>query len=127
MSLVPENLRYTKEHEWVEELAPNKFRVGITDYAQSALGDIVYIQLPKLSTQVLANSVCGEVESTKSVSEIYAPITGKVVSVNASLESNPEIINTDPYGKGWIVEIEISQATLSESLLSAADYQNLTA
>lgn len=127
MSAVPENLRYTKEHEWVEELAHNKFRVGITDYAQSALGDIVYIQLPKLSTQVLANSVCGEVESTKSVSEIYAPITGKIVSVNASLESNPEIINTDPYGKGWIVEIEISQATLSESLLSAADYQNLTA
>ncbi len=127
MSAVPENLRYTKEHEWVEELAPNKFRVGITDYAQSALGDIVYIQLPKLSAQVLANSVCGEVESTKSVSEIYAPITGKVVSVNSSLESNPEIINTDPYGKGWIVEIEISQATFSESLLSAADYQNLTA
>jgi glycine cleavage system H protein len=127
MSLVPENFRYTKEHEWIEELAPNRFRVGITDYAQSALGDIVYIQLPKISTEVSANSVCGEVESTKSVSEIYAPITGKVVSVNGSLESNPEIINSDPYGKGWIVEIEINQPTLSEPLLSAADYQNLTA
>ena len=127
MSLVPENFRYTKEHEWIEELAPNRFRVGITDYAQSALGDIVFIQLPKISTEVSANSVCGEVESTKSVSEIYAPITGKVVSVNGSLESNPEIINSDPYGKGWIVEIEINQPTLSEPLLSAADYQNLTA
>jgi len=127
MSAVPENLRYTKEHEWVEELAPNKFRVGITDYAQSALGDIVYIQLPKLSAQVLANSVCGEVESTKSVSEIYAPITGKVVLVNEKLESNPEIINTDPYGSGWIAEIEISTDSLRENLLSAQEYQSLTA
>ena len=127
MSAVPENLRYTKEHEWVEELAPNKFRVGITDYAQSALGDIVYIQLPKLSAQVLANSVCGEVESTKSVSEIYAPISGKVVAVNNNLDSNPETINSDPYGAGWIVEIEISATKLEETLLSPQEYQKLTA
>ena len=127
MSLVPENLRYTKEHEWVSELSPTKFRVGITDYAQSALGDIVYIQLPKSGSEVKANSVCGEVESTKSVSEIFAPISGKVVAVNNNLDSNPETINTDPYGAGWIVEIEISATKLEETLLSPQEYQKLTA
>jgi len=127
MSLVPENLRYTKEHEWIAELSSTKFRIGITDYAQSALGDIVYIQLPKIGSDVKANSVCGEVESTKSVSEIYAPISGKVIAVNNNLDSKPEIINSDPYGEGWIVEIEISSIKLEETLLSALDYQNLTA
>ena len=127
MSLVPENLRYTKEHEWIAELSSTKFRIGITDYAQSALGDIVYIQLPKIGSDVKANSVCGEVESTKSVSEIYAPISGKVVAVNNNLDSKPEIINSDPYGEGWIVEIEISSIKLEETLLSALDYQKLTA
>jgi glycine cleavage system H protein len=127
MSLVPENLRYTKEHEWIDELSSTKFRIGITDYAQSALGDIVYIQLPKIGSDVKANSVCGEVESTKSVSEIYAPISGKVVAVNNNLDSKPEIINSDPYGEGWIVEIEIYSIKLQETLLSALDYQNLTA
>ncbi len=127
MSLVPENLRYTKEHEWIAELSSTKFRIGITDYAQSALGDIVYIQLPKIGSEVKANSVCGEVESTKSVSEIYAPISGKVVAVNNNLDSKPEIINSDPYGEGWIVEIEISSIKLEGTLLSALDYQNLTA
>ena len=127
MSLVPENLRYTKEHEWIADLSSTKFRIGITDYAQSALGDIVYIQLPKIGSDVKANSVCGEVESTKSVSEIYAPISGRVVAVNNNLDSKPEIINSDPYGEGWIVEIEISSIKLEETLLSALDYQNLTA
>ncbi len=127
MSLVPENLRYTKEHEWIAELSSTKFRIGITDYAQSALGDIVYIQLPKIGSDVKANSVCGEVESTKSVSEIYAPISGKVVAVNNNLDSKPETINSDPYGEGWIVEIEISSIKLEGTLLSALDYQNLTA
>ena len=125
--MVPENLRYTKEHEWIAELSSTKFRIGITDYAQSALGDIVYIQLPKIGSDVKANSVCGEVESTKSVSEIYAPISGRVVAVNNNLDSKPEIINSDPYGEGWIVEIEISSIKLEETLLSALDYQNLTA
>jgi len=127
MSNVPESLRYTKEHEWVQEISPNKFRIGITDYAQAALGDIVYIQLPKIGAEVLANAVCGEVESTKSVSEIYAPITGKVILVNEKLDTNPEVINADPYGTGWIAEIEISTPSLQEELLSAADYQNITA
>ena len=127
MSKVPDDLRYTKEHEWVQEITPTKFRIGITDFAQGALGDIVYIQLPKSDSSVTANSVCGEVESTKSVSEIYAPITGKVVAVNKKLESNPEVINADPYGEGWIAEIEISTDSLKEVLLSAQEYQSLTA
>ena len=127
MSSVPAELRYTKEHEWIQEISATKFRIGITDYAQSALGDIVYSQLPKNGSSVNANSVCGEVESTKSVSEIYAPITGKVVLVNDKLESNPEIINADPYGAGWIAEIEISTDSLQEVLLSAQEYQSLTA
>ena len=127
MLSVPAELRYTKEHEWIQEISATKFRIGITDYAQSALGDIVYIQLPKNGSSVNVNSVCGEVESTKSVSEIYAPITGKVVLVNDKLESNPEIINADPYGAGWIAEIEISTDSLQEVLLSAQEYQSLTA
>ena len=127
MSSVPAELRYTKEHEWIQAITATKFRIGITDYAQSALGDIVYIQLPKNGSSVNANSVCGEVESTKSVSEIYAPITGKVVLVNDKLESNPEIINADPYGAGWIAEIEIATDSLQEVLLSAQEYQSLTA
>jgi len=127
MSKVPDNLRYTKEHEWVQEITPTKFRIGITDFAQAALGDIVYIQLPKAEAAVSANSVCGEVESTKSVSEIYAPISGKVIAINSKLDSNPETINSDPYGDGWIAEIEISGDKLSETLLSAQEYQNLTA
>jgi len=127
MSSVPAELKYTKEHEWIQEISATKFRIGITDYAQSALGDIVYIQLPKNGTSVNANSICGEVESTKSVSEIYAPITGKVVLVNEKLENNPEIINADPYGAGWIAEIEISTDSLKEVLLSAQEYQSLTA
>jgi glycine cleavage system H protein len=127
VSKVPDNLRYTKEHEWVQEITPTKFRIGITDFAQAALGDIVYIQLPKTDAVVTANSVCGEVESTKSVSEIYAPISGKVVAINNKLDSNPEAINSDPYGDGWIAEIEVLGNKLSETLLSAREYENLTA
>ena len=127
MSKIPDSLRYTKEHEWVQEITPTKFRIGITDFAQAALGDIVYIQLPKTDAVVTANSVCGEVESTKSVSEIYAPISGKVVAINNKLDSNPETINSDPYGDGWIAEIEVLGDKLSETLLSAREYEDLTA
>lgn len=126
MSVTPGNLSYTKEHEWIEDLGNNRFRIGITDYAQSALGDIVYIQLPKLGQDVVAGSVCGEVESTKSVSEIYAPITGKIASINSNLDSTPEDINSDAYGKGWIAEIEIASDFDLNTLLSAADYQKIT-
>ncbi len=125
---VPQELRYTKDHEWVLPTAnPVVVRMGITDYAQSALGDIVYIQLPKMGENLTADKVCGEVESTKSVSEIYAPLSGKVVAVNDALVASPEIINSDPYGNGWIAEIEISDKSLVDGLLSAGDYEALTA
>ena len=125
MSNTPSDLLYTKDHEWIKENADGSIRMGITDYAQSALGDIVYIQLPKVGSAVSANAVCGEVESTKSVSEIFAPVTGKVLRVNEKLESNPELINSDPYGEGWIAEI--GDVSRPEALLSSSDYSSLTA
>lgn len=99
MSSIPDNLQYTKEHEWVSANGKT-FRMGITDYAQGALGDIVYVQLPKVGETVVADKVCGEVESTKSVSEIFAPVSGKIVAINEALNSAPETINSDPYGAG---------------------------
>ncbi len=125
MSQAPNHLRYTKEHEWVEDKGNQRIRFGITDYAQSALGDIVYVQLPKVGELIESGKVCGEVESTKSVSEIFAPVSGKIVEVNQTLDANPETINADPYGSGWIAEVEISSEPTD--LLSAGDYQNLTA
>jgi glycine cleavage system H protein len=126
VSNVPSDLKFTKEHEWVATTpSSNVYRVGITDYAQSALGDIVYVQLPKVGQKVTAGEVCGEIESTKSVSEIYSPITGEVSAVNASLDSAPEIINSEPYGSGWILEVSIS-GELS-GLLSDEEYKKLTA
>lgn len=124
MSLTPENLQYTKEHEWVSVDA-NTYTMGITDYAQAALGDIVYVQLPKVGEKVTAEKVCGEVESTKSVSEIYAPVTGTVTAINEALANSPESINSDPYGAGWLVKIEVG--TTPTDLLSAKDYAELTA
>jgi glycine cleavage system H protein len=99
--------------------------MGITDYAQGALGDIVYVQLPKVGDVVVADKVCGEVESTKSVSEIFSPVSGKVIAINESLEGNPEVLNSDPYGAGWLAEIEVS--TAPEGLLSADGYRQITA
>ena len=125
MSQAPNHLRYTKEHEWVEDKGNQRIRFGITDYAQSALGDIVYVQLPKVGELIESGKVCGEVESTKSVSEIFAPVSGKIVEVNQTLDANPETINADPYGSGWIAEVELSSDPTD--LLSAGDYQNLTA
>lgn len=124
MSLTPENLQYTKEHEWVSVDA-NTYTMGITDYAQGALGDIVYVQLPKVGEVITSGKVCGEVESTKSVSEIYAPVSGTVVAINESLANTPESINSDPYGDGWLVKIDVS--TTPSDLLSAKDYAELTA
>ena len=125
MSNTPSRMRYTKEHEWVQQTSEGKYRVGITDFAQAALGDIVYIQLPKVGERVLQGKVCGEVESTKSVSEIYAPLSGTILSVNSELDAAPEILNSDPYGAGWIIEVEISEQSQLDSLLSSADYQAL--
>lgn len=127
MSQVPGNLKYTKEHEWVAESAAMRYRVGITDFAQGALGDIVYIQLPKVGDVHVQGEVCGEVESTKSVSEIYAPLSGTVRAVNTDLDGAPESLNQDPYGSGWIYEVEISNSAELEMLLDAASYQALTA
>lgn len=126
MSHIPADLSYTKEHEWVVETStPLRYRMGITDFAQGALGDIVYVQLPKVGDSVVADKVCGEVESTKSVSEIFAPVSGKVVAVNESLTNSPETINSDPYGQGWLAEIEVEVAPTS--LLSATQYGEITA
>jgi len=129
MSSIPADLKYTKEHEWIASTAnPSVFRIGITDFAQGALGDIVYIQLPKIGESVTAEKVCGEVESTKSVSEIYAPLTGKIVTVNSSLDKAPETINSDPYGAGWIAEIEIiGDLAGAVGLLTSGEYEQLTA
>ena len=124
MSNAPETLQYTKEHEWLSQSA-EIVTMGITDYAQSALGDIVYVQLPKVGDSVQAGAICGEVESTKSVSEIYSPVTGSVTEVNSALVSNPELLNSDPYGAGWIAKIAIAAAP--DSLLSATEYIALTA
>lgn len=124
MSSIPAQLRYTKEHEWVDGVDATHFKMGITDYAQGALGDIVYVQLPKVGESVKAGSVCGEVESTKSVSEIYAPLTGIITEVNEALSSTPEIINTDPYGAGWLAVIECTSEPTD--LLSASEYGSIT-
>jgi glycine cleavage system H protein len=130
VSIIPSELQFTKEHEWVASTSSaNIFRVGITDYAQSALGDIVYVQLPKVGQSVKAGEVCGEIESTKSVSEIYSPLTGEVAAVNLNLDGAPEVINSEPYGSGWILEIAISTdgSSMPTDLLSGEEYKNLTA
>ena len=123
---MPSDLQFTKEHEWVASTSTtNVYRVGITDFAQSALGDIVYVQLPKLGQAVTAGAVCGEIESTKSVSEIYSPLTGEVSAVNTNLDGAPEVINSEPYGSGWILEISVSGEL--PKLLSGQEYTELTA
>ena len=122
MSNVPANLQYSKEHEWVDG-SGSRVKIGITDYAQGALGDIVYVQLPKVGDTVTEGAVCGEIESTKSVSELFSPVTGTVVTVNADLDSAPESLNSDPYGAGWIAEIEVSAP--SSALMDAAAYSAL--
>lgn len=124
--MTPDDLKYTAEHEWARTVADGKaIRIGITDYAQEALGDIVFVSLPAVGTTVTAGQPLGEVESTKSVSDIYAPVTGTVSSRNESLDSQPELVNSDPYGEGWLIEIEIADNSALESLLDAAAYQGM--
>lgn len=126
MSNIPGDLQYTKEHEWVSPTSANLVvRMGITDFAQGALGDIVYVQLPKIGEEVSADKVCGEVESTKSVSEIFAPVSGTVSATNDALAANPEMINADPYSGGWLLEITMESEP--SGLLSAAQYGEITA
>ena len=123
MSNVPDNLHYTVEHEWVTPPSnEGVVRVGITDFAQDALGDVVYVQMPEAGSPVTAADVVGEVESTKSVSDIYAPVTGEVVARNEALEDNPALINSDPYGEGWLLEIKVADPSVVDELLSSSDY-----
>jgi glycine cleavage system H protein len=124
--VIPEDLRYTAEHEWVAGDGSGPVRVGITHFAQDALGDIVYVQLPEEGTAVQAGDAIGEVESTKSVSEIYAPLSGTVVARNATLADEPELINAEPYAAGWLVEIAVDDPAAVAALLDAAAYRVLT-
>jgi glycine cleavage system H protein len=119
----PDDVLYTAEHEWVRDVDADTVRVGITDYAQDSLGDIVYVQLPAVGDEVTAGAAMGELESTKSVSDLFAPLSGTVTASNDALESTPELCNTDPYGEGWVVELRVSDPAEREQLLSAADYE----
>lgn len=123
---VPQQLRYSSDHEWIH-IEGGRARVGITDYAQDALGDVVYVELPDVGSTVKSGDSFGEVESTKSVSDVYAPVSGTVVAVNDALGSSPELLNSDPYGNGWICEIEMSDLGEADGLLDAAAYTALTA
>jgi glycine cleavage system H protein len=124
--VVPEQLRYTAEHEWAAAGEGGRVRVGITDYAQDALGDIVFLQLPQTGARFAAGEVLGEVESTKSVSEIYAPVAGTVAAVNDAVVDSPELVNTDPYGAGWLLELTPDEPDALTGLLDAAGYRKLT-
>ena len=121
MSEIPAELRYTAEHEWVRRTGPATVRVGITDFAQSSLGDVVFVQLPSVGTAVAAGEAFGEVESTKSVSDLYAPVSATVVAVNADLDANPQLVNTDPYGQGWLLELEADGDTLEQGIAALLD------
>ena len=121
MSEIPADLRYTPEHEWVRRTGDGTVRVGITDFAQSSLGDVVYVQLPDVGSEVTAGESFGEVESTKSVSDLYAPVTAKVIAVNGDLESNPQLVNSDPYGQGWLLELQAGGDTLEQGLAALLD------
>jgi len=124
--VIPEDLRYTAEHEWVRVVDAG-VRIGITDHAQEALGDIVFVTLPAVGTEVVAGDPLGEVESTKSVSDIYAPLSGRVVARNDVLDARPELVNADPYGEGWMIEVEPTDAAATDALLDAAAYGKLVA
>ena len=122
---IPEDLRYSKDHEWAKPDGA-VVRIGITDYAQDALGDVVFVDPPKIGATIKSGESLGEVESTKSVSEIYAPVSGTVSAVNDSLKKSPELVNSDPYGAGWICEITTSSSEDYDALLDAAAYSSLT-
>jgi glycine cleavage system H protein len=128
VSEIPPDLSYTAEHEWVQRVGDDTVRVGITDFAQSSLGDVVFVQLPDVGTDVTAGESFGEVESTKSVSDLYSPVTAKVVAVNGELEGSPQLVNSDPYGEGWLIELQAGADALAgevDGLLDADAYQGL--
>jgi glycine cleavage system H protein len=124
--VIPDHLRYTAEHEWVQSVDDGTVRIGVTDFAQDSLGDIVYVQLPEPGTMVQAGDAVGEIESTKSVSDLYAPVSGTVNACNDALEAQPELVNTDPYGDGWMVEITLADPSALNDLLDATAYEELT-
>ncbi|MDF2146940.1 glycine cleavage system protein GcvH [Knoellia sp. p5-6-4] len=120
----PEDLRYTAEHEWVRAGDGGVVRVGITSFAQDALGDVVYVSLPTVGDTVAVGDACGEVESTKSVSDLYAPLAGEVTAVNEALDATPELVNTDPYGEGWMYELKVDDLAAVEGLMGPAAYRD---
>jgi glycine cleavage system H protein len=124
--MYPDDLRYTPEHEWIRRESPTVLRFGITSFATDALGDVVYVALPAVGSTITAGQPCGEVESTKSVSDLYAPVDGAVVGVNGDLEDTPEMVNAEPYGEGWMVDVECASAEDADdawsSLLTSAQY-----
>ena len=126
--MIPEDLRYTEAHEWVRDLGDGVVRIGITDHAQSQLGDVVFVQLPAVGDEVTAGASVGEVESTKSVSDIYSPVAGTVAAVNDALEANPELVNSGPYEAGWMLEVRLAGDArgIPDDLLDAGAYQELT-
>lgn len=119
----PDDLRYTTDHEWVKDQGDGVLRVGITAYAQDALGDVVYVSLPAVGDTVAVGDSVGEVESTKSVSDIYAPVAGEVVAVNDALDGTPELLNTDTYGEGWMYDVKTEDASVLDSLMDSSAYQ----
>jgi glycine cleavage system H protein len=121
VSDIPAELRYTAEHEWVHRTGEDIVRVGITDFAQSSLGDVVFVQLPEVGTEIAAGESFGEVESTKSVSDLYAPLSATVSAVNTELEGDPQLVNSDPYGRGWLLELRAGGDTLEEGLAALLD------
>jgi glycine cleavage system H protein len=124
--VAPDGIKYTQEHEWVRRTGDDTVRVGITDYAQQQLGDVVFVQLPDVGDQLGAGSTMGEVESTKSVSDIYAPVDGEVVARNEQLEDHPELVNSQPHGDGWLVELRIVDPAALDGLLDEDAYRKLT-
>ena len=127
MSEIPADLSFTTEHEWVQRTGDDTVRVGITDSAQAALGDVVFVQLPDVDSEIASGESVGEVESTKSVSDLYAPLTAKVIAVNGDLESNPQLVNSDPYGEGWLVELQVDASTLEAGLADLLDAEGYRA
>ncbi|MFC6156848.1 glycine cleavage system protein GcvH [Kribbella jiaozuonensis] len=121
--MYPEDLKYTAEHEWLKAGSDGPVRVGITDFAQDQLGDIVYVQLPEVGSTVRAGDACGELESTKSVSDLFAPVNGTVTAVNEALADQPDLVNSDPYGEGWLLDIEVEDAAEVSALMDADAYQ----
>lgn len=123
---IPEDLHYTDEHEWISKVGDSTVRIGVTDYAQDQLGDVVYVELPETGKEVEKDDLVVEIESTKSVGEVYAPFAGTIGAVNEAVASSPELVNTSPYGDGWLVEIEVTGEMSTDHLLDAAAYSDLT-